>query len=884
MRNPKYMVHPGVYDKEGTDPRNSVSWIDLAKRGRADAAGFVRALTLIFQKRGYKWEAIALEEMNDIESREFLLSARIPTGDPAFANQVREQIERRRKDANDPVRGKKKVPPEELEAAFARACERGKKPPRPRVAEHRSVKEAEVRDVVEGFEEAVGLPNAVAERWKKELCGLLNKVLRPARFRNRLKTGCAWCGRATPRRARVREIAYRAAIHNLRVREGFRERKLSEAETEDFRKWWEDPDQAPGVQAIQKRLKKMNPEQEKMARQIHDLLKNKSPEGRASLCKQHLEIAAAGKTMRDAGVEWQSIAARKAPNPCRERRDERVMRRLEQILFLTGKSGTGAWRHGPVSVVTLEVPEPETERAFKGEMKERKESSLKERLIEESGGCVYRVVGECQGELEKEHIYPRSRGGPGVRMNLVATCTRHNKEKDNRTPMEWLKGAAWSVFERHVHSLKLPERKKRLLLNATGEYPEGDPTPFARVGARPRQFVVALGNLFKRRGVAPPLLAYKLGEPLVQRIRGTETHFFRKSWCKKEDGTENFPYPKDRSTLFNHAEDAAILAGVPPHTWREQIKRFTAERPSFKGEIKPRPDLALPQLAPDWAGFLQERKKPLVRILGRYPVTWKSSFADQTFWRDPEDLKVSKLRRSKLVRDLSAKDIAKIAFPSARARVEPIVKDAGLEERGSLVEAIARKIAGKEAKRSVVLQAVPQAAEQMEAQYPQVRRVQVTSQKGGRLAYISPKDGPSRKVQIKPPSEGAVVWRRPQVGKQRPKVYISLLRPAPLLRFGFSRVDPPIPPGATVLGQFRRHQIIFLESELAPPGGFYRVVKLQENGITVQPEEAVPAEILRRTDEEIRGVVVEEDGTETTHIHLGKQALAEYFATRKKNG
>jgi hypothetical protein len=881
MRDPKFMVQPGLYRQQGCNPQATPSWVQLTREGKADAEGFVRALTLIFQKRGFKWDAIALEEMNDAKLKEFLQSARIPTGDPSFADQVRAQIARRRTDPENPRWGikSKRVGPEELEALFQVACRRGNEPPRPRMAEHRSVKEAELRGVVEGFEQAVGLPNQISDRWKRELCGLLNKVLRPARFENRLKTGCAWCGKATPRKAKVREIAYRAAIHNLRVREGFGERKLTDSEREAYLKWWADPANAPGVDAISKRLKKMNPQQEKMARQIHDLLKNQDPKGRASLCKAHLQMAADGKTMKDAGVEWQTISVRKAPNPCRERRDERVMRRLEQILFQPGQKGPGAWRHGPVSFITLEVPEPDTERVGKGQQTQRQEETLKERLVDESGGCIYRVIGECAGETEKEHIFPRSREGPSVRMNLVATCNKHNKEKDNRTPYEWLAGDAgnserWKAFASHVvNALKLPERKKKILLNDEPNYPEGDPTPFARVGARPRQFVVELGKVFARRGVPVPQVAYKVGEPLVQRVRGSETHFFRFSWCKKADGSQNFPYPKNRSTLFSHAEDAAILAGMPPHTWREHAKCHTAERPNFRGEMKARPDLVVPELAPDWASFLQARHKPFVRILGRYPVNWKSAFADQTFWRDPEDLQATKIRRSKLVRDLTQKDLPKIASSQAKAKVQPIVEGAGLGPKGTIAEAVASQMAGPQAKKA----AIPQAIERLEADHPELRRVQVSSQKGGTLAQIAPDDGPMRKVQIKPATDGAIVWQRMEGKKKKAlRTHISLLRPRPLQRFGFPRVHPAIPPDATILGQFQRHQILWLHGEPDRPEGFYRVTKLQENGITVAPEEAVPLEILRRLKQ--RGTEVEGAGEDVRDtILLGKEELRRYF-------
>jgi hypothetical protein len=886
MRDPAYMVQPGIYKQPGTEPLEAHSWVELAKQGQTDAAGFVRALTLIFQKRGYKWDAIALEEMSASRLKGFLLTARIPTNDPTLTQQVHDRIEQLKSGPDSPGRGKPKISPEELEACLQLACERGRQPPRPRVAEHRSVKEADLRAVVDGFAKSKRIHEDQAERWKKELCGLLNKALRPARFDNRLKTGCSWCGKAAPRKARFREWAYRAALNNLRVRENFRLRPLSDEERKPFLEWWADRAVTPGADSIAKRLSKMNPEQKGMARQLHDLLKNDKPTGRTSLCVEHLKMAAEGKTMKDAGLDWQNIAVRKAPNPCGERRDGRVLRRLEQILFRPGEHGEAAWRFGPVSFINMEIPEPETERPAKGTQAERKLESLKDRLAAESNGCIYKVIGDCGGEMDKDHIFPDSRGGPSRWENLVAACNAHNVEKGPRTPYEWLQNGGgnghWNTFRQHIENLKLAERKRRILLNESNEYPEGDPTSLARVGARPRQFVVALRKLFRSYGVPLPRLDYTLNEPLVQRILGRVTHDLRFSWFVTPDGEENFPYPKNRSSLFNHAEDAAILAACPPHTWRPLIWCHTAPRLNRNGEMRPRPGLAIPKLAPDWAAYLRKRENPLIRILGRYPVTWKASFADLTFWRDPQS-DAPRLKRYKLLKDITRKDFGNIVAPSMRSIVENIAASVGLGERGTIAEALARKLAGDNAKRSAVERELPRALEELEKRYPGLRRIQVSSQKGGTLARVVPSDGPMRKVQIKPASEGLIVWQAKRGTKLETK--ISLLRPRPLQKFGIPRIDPSVPVGASILGQLCRHDMIWLDGEPDRAEGFYRVTKCQPNGITVQPEEAVPAEIARRVGIRLDNKQSDraaEAEAERINFSLGKQALVEYFTNKKK--
>lgn len=103
--------------------------------------------------------------------------------------------------------------------------------------------------------------------------------------------------------------------------------------------------------------------------------------------------------------------------------------------------------------------------------------------------------------------------------------------------------------------------------------------------------------------------------------------------------------------------------------------------------------------------------------------------------------------------------------------------------------------------------------------------------------------------------------------------------------FGYPRIDPPVPPDATVLGQLHRHEMIWLKGEPDRPEGFYRVTKCQASGISLQSEEAVPAEILRRIGIKLDNKTSDEaseDEAERVDFTFGKQALAEYFSDKKK--
>ncbi len=896
MKDPRFHVQPGIFQTPGKNPADVPSWIDLAKQGKVDPKGFVRALTLIFQKRGYKWDAVELQKMADDKLRDFLQTARVP--DDKLAGTVRDEIERRRENPDDSARGRKKVPPDQLVDLLNDARRRG---PQPRVAEHRSVKESDLRLAVEGFGSSINLSKDTIQRWQRELCGLLNKVLRPARFDNRLRSGCAWCGKPTPRKSKVREVAYDAAVRNLRIREGRNIRPLKPEEFAVFRQWWDLRGQGGGTQqtgspqkrsrkdssqtvpklkAIQSHLKKLGA-QEQMTRQISDLLWNEKPQGRASLCHQHLREAAQGRTMKDTIGEWHRMKVRKAPNPCREQHDKRVLHRLEQILFKPGKQGVAAWRYGPVRFITLEVPKPQTEQARKGEQKLRKPEPFMERLKHETDGtCLYCSSPSPRLAEDKDHIFPQSRGGPDVWDNLVPVCRPCNTTKGNQTPHEWLSGNSerWQRFTERVEALatkgveveredgrkdlvRISERKRALLLSPSAGYPE-NPTPLAHVGARPRQFVVDLRALFEKREVIPPTVSFESDKSFVQRIDGRTTFQLRKSWLKKADGTDNFPIKNDHD-LFNHAQDAALIAACPPHTWRETIFRHRATRPRWDGKVIEQDGLAVPELAPDWVEYLERRTWPLVKVLGRYPISWKRKFSDLTFSQNPD-----KLDDKRLVQYLPLTDLTHSGKGPDEKRhpAETEIADPSLDKK---FRAVATNLALKKK------QAIPE--QSLREHFPGVRHVKIRKQPGGRLVRIAPKDGPARKVEIKASSEAVVFWVKK--GGPTSELQMSIRWPGILQAWRVNRYEPPIPDDSTILATWLRHQFVRLGSETGHTPGFYRVKEFDGSAVTLLPERAVPDSLAKRLSGNKKKEAQDDppESASTQEVRLGKTVLVKYF-------
>lgn len=832
LKDRRYWVQPDIYQMQGKDPLKASTWLKEAKEGKVDARGFVRALTLIFKKRGYKYDDQELEELSDKALEEFLNSCAELNKGGEMKDSLKELVDQR---------GSPK-----LEKAYQAALNR---PPEPRKALPRQIKEEDLKQVITAFGKRYHLDENTIARWKLNLAGgvdpngkrrygLLNRVLRAARFDNRLRSCCSWCDKNTPRlkKYEIRKMALEAAVGNIRVYWNEftkRTRPLTDKEKQPFFDWFSKQEQKakfqkgskvpvterePSRENISKYLEKLRATKRPlrdatgkwrfdfpMLAQLTDLLNRVPKRGRAKLCLKHLKMAAQGGFLCNRhpyGICKQEPdgshtrldeakadpGRRKAPNPKREQHDARVLNRLERILFIPGEKGERAWRFGPVSFITLEIPVPQTEHVKKGEETERKVDTLRQRLHQETNGkCIYCGETISVERTELDHIVPRARNGPDIQMNRIASCKRCNHPdtgKGDKLPREWLSGKKWEDFENRVKALKLPPFKEELLLLEKGaDFPD-DPTPLARVGGRTGFFTHALQELFKKYEVEPPLLAYVNGKPHIQIVRGEWTSRLRKSWLfkDKEAKQPNFP-EKDRSDLYNHAQDAVLLSATPPHTWRNQIfceqavrpcvvrkdgKIVTDEngRPTF--ELRKRPAVALLSLAPDWESYMKTRERPLVRVLGKFKITWKRRFMDLLFYQNPKDLKEKFLHIHK-----------------------PPKKPAKGGQR--------RK----------------------------TQKVPI----GGLVINVPHRDGTTgvRKVQVKPAHIAAVLWRN-----EKGKLIISRERIKPIKKFVSDPFDPPLPASAAIIGRLKKDETIWIDN------CFYRVKEFPKGGVTVIPENAIP--------------------------------------------
>lgn len=718
MRMTEFQCQPGEH-KVGKGQLSAVkgnlpTWIEAVQRGeRTDPDSFVVALTHLFQKRGFGYSDGDLEAMNDAQLRDFLASASLKNSPEPFLQKLDVQIKRRElatEDVDQTWRGKTKVQPSELRELFDQAK---KEPPKRRKAVHRWEKVAVLQDMIRKFGEANGLSAETIKKWQKELTGpesqedfdprkrpkgLLNKVLREARFDNRVSGGCAWCGKTCARKTKSRKEAYLAAVNNLRVWEiPPSSRVLASWQKERLRSIWQEGIRNP-VQARQKFLglcrlfgvrkdkqqefaclfdawatnggefekglktlrsqvsgQKARPltadERKKfeelwtgelrdsvsqdgafwkgfhdkisalfaelrragnpvandaLKKQLTDLLAVE-PKGRHRLCPTCLEKAARGETMFDQGLDPWTIKLRSAPNPCRAQHQQRILRRLESLLFQQHLVDPHE-----IKYITLEIPRPQPIAApKKGEQTKTERRTPKALLHEETfGKCIYCDRALQVDQVTEDHIFPRAWGGPDLRTtNRVCACQDCNNSKTNALPflVQTVVKPSWDVFvERVCGNPRLSPRKKDMLLlgshagdiealesfkalrlplsELTDEQREEfsrlanwkqddpfpcDPTALARAGAMPRQFLQDIRKMFKKHGLTPPEITPVGDAPLIQRAEGWMTARLRSSWRYYEKGQENFPAKATDGSLDHHAQDAALLAALPPHQWRE---------------------------------------------------------------------------------------------------------------------------------------------------------------------------------------------------------------------------------------------------------------------------------------------------------------------------
>ena len=860
-----YTVRDVPFYRKGEKPsqvRGKVNWVSAVISGKnvSDEA-FVKALITIFMKRGQSYDKFEIEKLTDKEFLKFL-QERTTVSQEEYCELLVELEVRHDNGAYSNL---------EYGHTKEHILEIQENPNE----KNRKNREEELKRVISAFCDR----NKIGERdkWTSELIHILNKRVRQARFKNRILIRCNVCDKPTPSKgnSEVRKLNYLDTVRNflkvgrigdsptnmeyyLKLYESakpirdkiFDNKKIDKTEKQEKRKVISEI--LP--RAFRSENQFILDKQKDIKIQIKELLFNKL-HGRSRYCKEHLQARAEGKDVEEG--RHGHIGKRHDRNVALMNHDKRVINLLERLLFKDNKELAEQLKASEIKYISIEAPEPKTKRTKKGRTTERDPRKLKEKLFDACNGiCVYTgdILDKTRiGEYEADHIFPVSRDGPSISDNLVLTTHEINKSKSNMTPWEWLRNdnARWEDFLARCNKLygegRLNRRKLELLLNKSNEYPDNNPTELARVGARIGNFQQEIINLFKRYGIGEPQTLFEKGKPIIQVVRGNETQKLRRLW-----GSTNpdfVPPLKDRTMASNHAEDAAIAASMPPRIWREQIYRYTAKF----NEGKKRPDFAIPDIAPCWGEYIRNKSSPLLSVLGHTNYTWKTQIIDDTFYkRYNVQANYDKIYKQKQ-KNSSGSD-----QDSAESNSKPIL----LENKHRLKN-------GKKYYHKVINGA----------------RYFLESQPGGTLVDIQPRDGPKRRIQIKPVFEEIIltdstIWRKPT----RPLLDLYTSNKLDLQNMSNELLKKSLESysthkedrGSSV--RIRLHDIIWLDKTNAHENGYFIITKLGKS-IEMMPEERVKTykDIYKKISKEDTKDAESPDGKKKktrSAFRLGKKDMA----------
>ena len=129
---------------------------------------------------------------------------------------------------------------------------------------------------------------------------------------------------------------------------------------------------------------------------------------------------------------------------------------LSQMKEAWTEDGHGEW----ISTVSFDVRVPRIVRLLGFDRLPRQRVKLNRRNVfaRDENRCQYCGKRFSTSELSLDHVSPRSRGGVSSWRNLVCACTRCNKKKGGRTPLE----AKMRLIRRPVEPRRSPVLRLKL--------------------------------------------------------------------------------------------------------------------------------------------------------------------------------------------------------------------------------------------------------------------------------------------------------------------------------------------------------------------------------------------------------------------------------------
>ncbi len=805
---------------------------------------FVRSLSLIFSKRGQEIENISLEiseytnkhllkEVQDLLKRSVVGEEEIEVFKDELTKRYEESDEEKKKQYANIISEFEDIDKSKFKKFINRK-------------EHKK----QIEDVVSTFYRVNKINNINKGRWIKELKGLLDKPVRKVRFKNKIVIGCNICGSITPKKNKneVRRFEYDLAVLNFLTAGRIKEEEKEEAksyftkifnstekirdEIKSIENLKENKEQCPVSDgelkeeqkselekqkkertrqktSITKKFKTyysknklLNKKQSYVEKQINDLLYTKI-RGRSRYCTKHLKSMSQGV---DLEKDIHGIRRKRYDrNFIQQNHDKRVINFIEKSLFDNNDSEISKLiKLKGIKYISIEAPEPKTKRTKKGQTSKKDERKIKEKIFDKlNSTCIYTGEELNKDNLnlyELDHIFPKSRGGPNIRDNYVITTKNTNKEKGNRTPYQWIEKGKFEEFRDRVDKFfelgYINLRKKEILLYEGNEYPD-NPTELARTGARVSSFIYELSDMLEKHGLDRPQTLFEKGKPIVQVVRGYDTAKLRKQWNAIKPG--EIPI-KDELNAFNHAEDAAIIASIPPATWRERIFRYDGK---FENSEKMRPDFAPLILAPCWNTYELNRNKSIVSIISKTRYSWKKHFIDDTFY----------------------------IFPNEKSRFDDIY---------TLNKSIPKPLNQQRLDKEHLY---------YHKKIDQSSNYLIRAQRGGTTVMLKPLNKPERYIQIKPIRSGVLLIKEKDKIKKfvRPiypliklyesnKIDLSKLSDAEIAESLKNRYYKKYIDGFLI----KQHDIFYLEKTKKHESGYFIVTKIgKKNVISIKPEKKI---------------------------------------------
>ena len=193
-----------IYNKSNST--NKKNWIDLLINSNSlSADDFVRGLTIIFRKRGYRAFKY-LSRLSDKEFKKYIGQLVPPISKAEYEDYINELNARFRDGEMDE---------KELDNLKSKLDDINKESKDFQIKQREEVKE-ELNKLIELFSNSVD-KKIDKERWKKELDNLLDKQVRKIRFDNRfiLKCKLEGCNKNTPKKENVRDLSLIAAFSGI---------------------------------------------------------------------------------------------------------------------------------------------------------------------------------------------------------------------------------------------------------------------------------------------------------------------------------------------------------------------------------------------------------------------------------------------------------------------------------------------------------------------------------------------------------------------------------------------------------------------------------------------------------------------------------------------